>query len=83
VLQLDINGEPENAMQRDINLLPSGLISVGNVFGLFGQVVVTTLTLEPQLDSSSPRAVGACLLRHQIREHHKSTQRKTLPFTQV
>jgi len=44
-LQFAINGEPENAAQRGIiNLLPSGLINVGNIFGLFGQVVFTTLT---------------------------------------
>jgi len=59
-LQFDIIGEPENATQRDINLVPSSLIDAGNVFGLFGQVVVTNLTLEPQLDNSSPRAVVTC-----------------------
>jgi len=52
-LQFDIIGEPNNATQRGINLLPSGLINVGNVFSLFGQVVGTTLTLKPQLDNSN------------------------------
>jgi len=40
-LQFDI------ATQRGINLHPLGLIIAGNVFGMLGQVVGTTLTLKP------------------------------------
>jgi len=39
-LQFAMNGEPKNATQRGINLLPSGLIRFGNIYGLFGQVVL-------------------------------------------
>jgi len=46
-LQFDINREPKNATKVGINLYPLGLILTWNVFGLFGQVVGTTLTMKP------------------------------------